>query len=33
MPKFMKTKLKSDLDSEKLDNELMTNLESGSDSE
>ena len=33
MPKFIKTKLKSDLDSEKLDNELMTNLESGSDSE
>ena len=35
IPKFIKTKLKSDsdLDSKKVDNELMTKLESGSDSE
>ena len=34
-PKFIKTKLKSDSDSDskKVDNELMTKLESGSDSE
>ena len=35
IPKFIKTKLKSDSDSDskKVDNELMTKLESGSDSE
>ena len=35
IPKFIKTKLKpdSDSDSKKVDNELMTKLESGSDSE
>ena len=35
IPKFIKTKLKSDSDSDskKVDNELMTKLVSGSDSE
>ena len=35
IPKFIKTELKSDSDSdsEKIDNELMLRLESGSDSE
>ena len=37
IPKFIKIELKSDSDldsdSEKIDNKLMTNLESGSDSE
>ena len=37
MPKFVKTESKSDSDSdsdlEKIDNELMTKLESGSDSQ
>ena len=35
IPKFIKTEFKSDSDSdsEKVDNELMTKLESGSDSE
>ena len=33
IPKFIKTELKSDSDSEKIDNKLMTKLESGSDYE
>ena len=33
IPKFIKTELKSDSDSEKIDSELMLKLESGSHSE